>query len=459
MRKEGLPIETSLQMNLSQHLSMTVQLQQAIQILQFSAQELRAAIEKEYLENPVLEMDYRDETMQPSPDIPQDVSISALSDYLGGDGKQPGYFVDDKEKSFEAAAPQCTTLEDELLEQVNFTFQDEMERAIATFIVGSISGQGYLTVPVAEIARATQSNIALVEKVLARVQEFDPAGVGARDLAECLRLQAKRQGIYEGLVAAIIDRHLDEVAAARIKEIAAAEHCRPADVQMGIDIVRRLDPKPGSAYGEGDSVTITPDVVVCKAEDGSYKVEIEDKYVPHLQISALYRQADQFDDSTRKYIAKRLNAAAWLINSIEQRRQTICHVVEEIVRRQQDYIEKGREYLHPMTMKEVADAIGVHESTVSRAVANKYVEMPGGIAALRSFFTARLPGNGSEDFAANQAKAAIDKLIKGEDPKKPLSDQKICTMLKEQGLDLSRRTVMKYREQLGYASSVKRKRY
>lgn len=142
-----------------------------------------------------------------------------------------------------------------------------------------------------------------------------------------------------------------------------------------------------------------------KAEDGSYKVEIEDKYVPHLQISALYRQADQFDDSTRKYIAKRLNAAAWLINSIEQRRQTICHVVEEIVRRQQDYIEKGREYLHPMTMKEVADAIGVHESTVSRAVANKYVEMPGGIAALRSFFTARLPGNGSEDFAANQAKA------------------------------------------------------
>lgn len=179
MRKEGLPIETSLQMNLSQHLSMTVQLQQAIQILQFSAQELRAAIEKEYLENPVLEMDYRDETMQASPDIPQDVSISALSDYLGGDGKQPGYFVDDKEKSFEAAAPQCTTLEDELLEQVNFTFQDEMERAIATFIVGSISGQGYLTVPVAEIARATQSNIALVEKVLARVQEFDPAGVGA----------------------------------------------------------------------------------------------------------------------------------------------------------------------------------------------------------------------------------------------------------------------------------------
>ena len=333
MRKEGLPIETSLQMNLSQHLSMTVQLQQAIQILQFSAQELRAAIEKEYLENPVLEMDYRDETMQASPDIPQDVSISALSDYLGGDGK---------EKSFEAAAPQCTTLEDELLEQVNFTFQDEMERAIATFIVGSISGQGYLTVPVAEIARATQSNIALVEKVLARVQEFDPAGVGARDLAECLRLQAKRQGIYEGLVAAIIDRHLDEVAAARIKEIAAAEHCRPADVQMGIDIVRRLDPKPGSAYGEGDSVTITPDVVVRKAEDGSYKVEIEDKYVPHLQISALYRQADQFDDSTRKYIAKRLNAAAWLINSIEQRRQTICQVVEEIVRRQQDYIEKCR---------------------------------------------------------------------------------------------------------------------
>lgn len=446
-------------MNLSQHLAMTMQLQQAIEILQLSAQDLCAVIEKEYLENPVLEMDEpaaRKETGGPDGTM----NVRALADYLDGGNKQPSYFTDDDEHQFDTATPSHETLEEILLEQVNFTFnENESERAVATFLVGSLDSRGYLTLPTAEAARAMACSEAEILRILTVIQGFEPAGVGARDLAECLRLQAQRQGIYEGLVAAIIDRHLDAVAAHRLKEIAAAEHVRPAEVQMAVDIVRRLNPKPGSAYGAADSAYITPDVIIRKGEKG-YEVEVEEAGVPQLHISALYRQSDTFDKATQKYIAGRLRAAAWLINSIEQRRTTIRRVVEEIVRRQTAYFEKGPAFLEPMTMKDVADTIGVHESTVSRAVANKYAELPTGVIALRSFFTARSARTDTgEDVAAAKAKSAIERFIKGEDPKKPLSDQKLCTLLKSKGIELSRRTVMKYREQLGYDSSVKRKRY
>ena len=457
-------IEQSLGMNLSQHLAMTMQLQQAIEILQLSAQDLCATIEKEYLENPVLEMDYpsgRRELYES--DGPAHAGVRALADYLDGGSKQPAYFTDEDERQFDAPAPLHATLEEELLEQVNFTFKGEhgaeKERAVATFLVGSLDSRGYLTLPVAEAARAMACSEAEVLRVLSIIQGFEPAGVGARDLAECLRLQAQRSGIYEGLVAAIIDRHLDAVAAHRLKEIAAAEHVQPADVQMAVDIVRRLNPKPGAAYGAADSTYITPDVIIRKGEHG-YEVEVEESDVPQLHISALYRQSDTFDKATQKYIANRLHAASWLINSIEQRRTTIRRVVEEIVRRQPAYFEKGPASLEPMTMKDVADTIGVHESTVSRAVANKYAELPTGVVALRSLFTSRSARTETgEDVAAAQAKSVIESFIKGEDPKKPLSDQKLCTLLKERGIALSRRTVMKYREQLGYDSSVKRKRY
>ena len=457
-------IEQSLGMNLSQHLAMTMQLQQAIEILQLSAQDLCATIEKEYLENPVLEMDYpsgRRELYES--DGPAHAGVRALADYLDGGSKQPAYFTDEDERQFDAPAPLHATLEEELLEQVNFTFKGEhgaeKERAVATFLVGSLDSRGYLTLPVAEVARAMACSEAEVLRVLAVIQGFEPAGGGGRDLGVSPRPDAQGHGILAGLVAAIIDRHLDAVAAHRLKEIAAAEHVRPAEVQMAVDIVRRLNPKPGSAYGAADSAYITPDVIIRKGEKG-YEVEVEEAGVPQLHISALYRQSDTFDKATQKYIAGRLRAAAWLINSIEQRRTTIRRVVEEIVRRQPAYFEKGPASLEPMTMKDVADTIGVHESTVSRAVANKYAELPTGVVALRSLFTSRSARTETgEDVAAAQAKSVIESFIKGEDPKKPLSDQKLCTLLKERGIALSRRTVMKYREQLGYDSSVKRKRY
>ena len=450
--------EQSLNLNLSQHLAMTVKLQQAIRILQLSAQDLRSEIEKEYLEKPALEIDYGDEALAEGSLLQAD-HMSRLIDYLGDEGSSSGYYGEDAESSLELAEPVSLTLEEELLDQVKFAFPHSPERAIAVFIVGALDNNGYLTLPLAEIARAMAAEIAAVETVLRQIQEFEPAGVAARDLPECLRIQAKRQGIYQGLVAAIIDKYLYEVAESQIKQIAAAEQCRPQDVQAAFDIVRRLAPKPGAAYGGEKASFITPDVLVQEV-DGAYRITLNDNYIPQLRISAAYQHAESFDAETRKYITQRLNAAAWLINSIEQRRATIRQVVEEILKRQPDFLTQGMRGVHPMTMKDVADAIGVHESTVSRAVANKYAQFPQGVMALRKFFTANLAKNGSEeDFAAVQAKEAIVELIKGEDPHKPLSDQKLCELLKARKMDISRRTVMKYREQLGYPSSVKRKRY
>ena len=453
-------MEQSLQMNLSQHLAMTFEMQQAIKILQLSAQDLRSLVEQEYLDNPTLEMEYG-AGAESKEDIFSVEDISALADYLYEGGGEPGYFTDDVDHGLEAAAPLGLTLEQELLQQVEFAFASGAEkgRAIATFIIGSIDSRGYLTLPEAEIARATDSSVEMVQEVLRKVQTFEPVGVGARDLAECLRLQAGAQGIYEGLVASLIDKYLPQVAESQLREIAAAENVSPEDVQLAVDILKTLNPKPGSVYGTENASYITPDVTIEKVDD-SYVVRLNDSYVPRLHITNLYRQAADFDADTRKYIKKRLTAASWLINSIEQRRETIRKVVEEIVRVQKDFLDKGQAFLKPLSMKEVAEAIEVHESTVSRAVANKYAEIPGGVVSLKSFFQTGLgKGSSSEDFLASQAKAELAALIKAEDPKKPLSDQKLCELLKEKKMDISRRTVMKYREQLGYPSSVKRKRY
>ncbi len=224
------------------------------------------------------------------------------------------------------------------------------------------------------------------------------------------------------------------------------------------DIIRTLNPKPGAAYGAETPGYITPDVIVRRQGSG-YRVELNDEGVPQLRISKLYQHAEGLDSETQAYISGRFRAALWLLKSIESRRTTIRRVVEEIVRRQRACIEQGPAALVPMTMQEVADAIGVHESTVSRAAAGKYVELPRGIVPMKSFFTANLAAGGEAAYGAATVKRALAALIEGEDPAKPLSDAKLAKLLAEQGCPVSRRTVVKYREQLGIASSVKRKRY
>ena len=468
----------ALTQNLSQHLAMTMKMQQAIKILALPAQELRGLIEKEYLENPALEIDYDHaalsfEETAGAPDMAREEreqayraeDISALASYLGSperdDGWSGGESRETREnRAFEQAKPVSRTLEEELLEQVEFAYPAgrEKEKALAVFLVGSIDERGYLAVPLSEAARATGTTEAEAAKVLATIQSFEPAGVGARTLAECLRLQAKRRGIYEGLVARIIDAHLEDVAGSHLKEIASAEGVRPSDVQMAVDIVRTLTPKPGAAYGADDPGYITPDVIV-RPYGAGWRIELTSGGVPGLHISRLYQEAAGYDEETQSYIRGRLSAAAWLIKNIETRRETIRRVAEEIVRRQRPVLTDGLSRLVPMTMQDVAEAADVHESTVSRAVQGKYIEMPSGIYPMKAFFTANLAAGAGEAYGARQVQDALAALVAAEDPKKPLSDAKLAKLLADKGLEISRRTVVKYREQLGIPSSVKRKRY
>ena len=446
-------MEQALSMNLTQHLAMTTQLQQAIHILQLSAQDLRTEVEKAYLENPALEMDEPVHTADSS--VLRADNLPAFSRYLDGGGTyEQGVYSGEAEAGQEPAAAASLSLEDELLAQARLAFTAQPELAAAMFSIGSLDSRGYLAVPLPELAQAAHIALPMMQRVLQRVQTFEPAGVAATGLQECLRLQAERQGAYKGLVAAVLDRHLPDIAAGDLKAIAHAEHTTLKAVQRAVDFVRQLDPKPGRAYGGEPEVLLEPDVIVRRV-DGEYRITLQDNGVPQLHIAA-----DQYDAATQKYINGRLRAAEWLIRSIAQRRETIKKVVTEIVRRQRDFIEQGTGHLHAMTMQDVAAAIGVHESTVSRAVANKYVALPNGLWPLRKFFTSNLAKQaGGGDFIAPQVKEAIEQLIQAEDKHHPLSDQKLCTMLADKGMALSRRTVMKYREQLGFPSSTKRKRY
>lgn len=450
-------MEQSLALKQAQQLAMTPELQQAIQILQLSAQELKDVVEKEYLENPVLEAEEnRTEETQSG-----DECVFALSDYLSGGGEpekvsQP--MDDEPPYRREPASPARRTLEEVLLEQAEFAFPGSRERAAAVLLIGCIDNCGYLTAPLGQLTRAADMTEAELAAVLRLLQGFEPAGVGARSLAECLALQAKRQGIFAGLTKGIIEHYLDALAAHDYAAIAKAEHATLEEVQAAADVVRSLNPKPGSAYGGGDTSYVMPDVFVRK-QNGVYVVHLNESETPHLCISPLYREVEQYDPDTRKYVSGRIRAALWLIQCIEQRKATIRRVMEEIIRRQGDFIEKGPAFLRPMTMQQVADALGVHESTVSRAVAKKYVQLPRAVLRMRDFFSESLGGTDGAGFAAVQAKSAMRALIEDEDKKKPLSDQKICDALKAQGMSLSRRTVMKYREQLGYPSSSKRKRF
>lgn len=454
-------MEQSLSLQLGQKLAMTMQLQQAISILQLSAQDLRTLIDHEYLENPALEMDENDVESDTREKITDQFSfedISALAHYLGDETAATNSVVrDDLQQSFEAVAVIKQTLEEVLEEQVNMTFSRAYEREIAEYIVGSINDKGYLTCTIQEIATAMKRSESEIGQVLQIIQTFEPEGIGARNLQECLTIQAKQQAIYQGLVAEILDYYLDEIANLHYKNIADKLGCLPSDIQLAVDIIRSLNPKPGLAFGSEQSDYIVPDVVVRKIDD-EYIVMVNDYGIPRLNINSAYKNASDFDHETKKYIEGCVNSAAWLIKSIEQRRSTLYNVVCEIVRLQIEFFDKGQKFIKPMLMKTVADQIDVHESTVSRSVANKYVETPHGVMSLKSFFNANLSANG-EELVASQVKTRIKTLIEQEDTKKPLSDQQLSELLKAEDMNISRRTVMKYREQLGFLSSVKRKRY
>ena len=273
-----------------------------------------------------------------------------------------------------------------------------------------------------------------------------------------MRLQAERTGLYHGLLRSVIEHHLRAVAEGRYREIARAEGASLAEVQMAVDILRSFSPKPGSAYGGEPPAYIRSDVQVVRV-DGRMEVTVCEEHLPRLRVSRLYQRAGEMDAETRDYIAQRIYAARAFIRSIEQRSETLQRVAEELVRRQADFVLYSAGALHPLTMQNVAAALGMHESTVSRAVANKYIDLPRGLVPLKAFFSAAIGVEADGAHSAEQVRAAIRDIVAAEDAANPLSDARITELLAVHGIAAARRTVMKYREQLGIPSSAKRRRY
>lgn len=453
-------MKQDLSLNIKQKMIMTPKMQQAVKILQMSSQELHETIEQEYNENPTLEFaEPKSDTIDDSDQKLSAEDIKKLADFLDGSGNHYTGQASSNEYDFRGIPAPGNDLAGYLHEQAGLTFNTEKARHIADYIIGCIDERGYLTTSTEEIAALTKSDSHTVTDILQTIQTFEPAGIGARDLSECLRLQACRLGFYDGLIAVVIDKYLHNLAKNQLKLIAEKENKDIIEVQNAADKIRQLDPKPGSSYGNEKIEHIIPDVTVRKI-DSKYIVFVNDYTVPSLRISDLYRNTHNMDDKTKKYVEQRINSAIWLINSIEQRRQTLYNVASQIVLQQKPFFDNGYSYLRPLSMKTISEILNIHESTVSRAIANKYMETPHGIISIRKFFTANVAAASSgEELIAAQVKAVIKDFIEDEDPAKPLSDQKICDLLKKRDINISRRTVMKYREQLGYQSSGSRKQY
>jgi len=372
------------------------------------------------------------------------------------------------------------SLEDDLREQVSMLTLTPRQMVLAEEFIGDINDDGYLACGLDEILRGINDEIrrsaeaegrdtdavpyftmAEAEEMLAIIQKLEPAGIGARDLRECLLLQLREATADAALARTMVEDHFSELIAHRWVEIAKRTGTTPADVQLAADQIAKLNPKPGFTMSGSSDSYVVPDVVVQKV-DGQYLVSLNDTNVPRLRLSRSYqdlaRDRKKFTTEQREFIASKLNSAQWLVQAIEQRRHTMLKVMHFIVERQRDFFEKGVQYLKPLTLREVADVIGMHESTVSRVTSDKYAQTPRGVLPLKYFFSSGIATSGGEDVSARGIKDKIEKLVQEEDPKDPLTDQAIVEILEQEGIRIARRTVAKYRDQLGVLSARMRKR-
>lgn len=461
----------------TQKLTMTPELIQAIQILQFNTQELDEFVQDELMQNPVLEFDktYDDKNRdEVSKSEEMDVKACEQADidlrekvkeaeYDDISYKQWEYSKDkDEEYSYEQFVSKEETLEDSLLLQLTFSSLKGEDLKIGRFLVEAIDDNGYLTVTTEEVAKVFQVETEKVEEVLDVIQTFEPSGVGARDLKECLIIQLAARGLLEDTVEYIILHHLEDLGENKLNKVAKALGLPIGQVQMVCDLIRSLEPKPGRSFASGSNVKyITPDVTVEKI-DGEYQVITNEYSAPRLMVSPYYTNLARsaLDDmELNKYLNEKYNAAIWLIKSIEQRKQTIFNVVDAVIKHQKDFLDHGTKYLKTLTLKQVADDLGIHESTVSRAINGKYMQTPRGVFEIKYFFSSGVTGSDGEGVSSNSIKSMIKDIIDGEDPKNPYSDQDMVKLLSDRGIEISRRTVAKYREGLNILSSSKRRRY
>jgi RNA polymerase sigma-54 factor len=495
--RPGLSQSTSLR----QELKINPRLYQAMDLLYMPMLDLQQHLKQELLTNPFLEMlepeeeeeeqaqEAEDEgegttdLAEPEPVADEPVKAKDEIDWeeILLDGFETGGVREEHEEReyYEPVTVATRDLDDHLRDQISLLDLTSRQRVLADEFLGNINEDGYLESSVEdvlasineEIARAAERaghvghlpfyEMADAEAMLAVVQSLDPPGVGARNLRECLLLQLQDAKAEDTLQGRLVREAFDELISHRWSEISKRFGVTPTEVQAAADEVAKLDPKPGIRYSLANDAYIIPDLVVEKI-DGHYQIYNNDSNLPRLRLSRAYqdiaRDKKKFDTENKEFISSKLNSANWMIQAIEQRRQTMLKVMNYICERQRDYFEKGVQHLKPLTLREVAEHIGMHESTVSRVTNEKFVQTPRGVLPLKFFFSSGLSTTGGEDVSARGIKDQIEKLVANEDPRNPLTDQAIVNILRDTGVNIARRTVAKYRDQLGVLSARMRKR-
>jgi RNA polymerase sigma-54 factor len=439
--------------------------------------ELAELLTQEMVENPMLEEVQTDDPPTPDTAAQQDAEAEKKRDdgkdawddadyeYFFGEYLDEGYRPRQPQEVKELPPIENTlssksSLADHLMWQLNLQTSDEVLREIGAAIIGNIDEDGYLVASVNEIASLGGWEDSLVEKALEHVQTFDPIGVGSRDLQECLLLQLRHVGLAGTPAETLVKDHLRLLQNHRIPELARALGIEPEEVKGHIELIKQLDPKPGSRYSPADSQYVIPDVYIIKTDEG-YKAVLNEDGLPQLRISPVYRRlldkGGETTDETRAYVKDKFRSALWLIKSVEQRQKTIHKVASSIINFQRDFLDHGIEYLRPLVLRDVANDIGMHESTVSRVVNNKYMHTPQGVYEMKYFFHSGISSSFGENVSSVTIKQRIKKIIEGEDTKRPMSDSKIMNLLQKEGLMLARRTIAKYREELRIPTSNQRK--
>ena len=474
-----MAIQQKLHARLVQKLILTPSLQQAIKLLPMSTLELAELLNQEMVENPMLEEVPTEEPVtdatpateqteaeaEKKPEQREDTWDDQDYEYFFGEYLDDGYRARQPQEVKELPPIENTlsskgSLADHLMWQLNLQAADDKTRDIGAAIIGNIDDDGLLVASVNEIAALGGWDVTDVERALEHVQAFDPVGVAARDLQECLLLQIRHLGLGGTPAEAIVRDHLRLLQNHKIPDLAKVLNLDPEEVRHHIDVIRNLDPKPGSRYTPADSQYVIPDVYVVKTDEG-YKAMLNEDGLPQLRISPVYRRlldkGGEATEETRAYVKDKFRAALWLLKSVDQRQKTILKVANSLINFQRGFLDHGIEHLRPLVLRDVASDIGMHESTVSRVVNNKYVHTPQGVYELKYFFHSGISSSYGESVSSVTIKQRIRKIIEAEDQGRPLSDSKIMSMLQREGLALARRTIAKYREELKIPTSNQRK--
>ena len=473
---------------------MSPQMQQAIQLLQLPILELNQRIEQEMAQNPVLEEVSKEGNETEEGQI--DFSASEAAGDVGEEKKKETdseelkfqeefntlsriddewrdffqqsssfykYTKEDEEKRrfLENTITRPESLQEHLERQMKLAAANEEEQNLGMFIIGNIDSSGFLKMDVEELSAAYGVPLDEAQRVLEIIQTFDPNGIGSRNLRECLLLQLKNTDRANTLAYSILEKHFAVLGKKKYIEIAKALKVKIQDVQEAVQKIMRLTLRPGQGFGQSRTQYIVPDVAIRK-DNGDYEITVSDERLPHLRISDFYRkmmQQNEVNSEVKEYIKEKIHSGKWLIKNIHQRQETLYNISFEIIKRQKRFLNQGVNHLEPLTMHQIAEAVSLHESTVSRAIANKYIDTPHGLFPLKYFFTTAIETTNGKDVSSRNVKHTLQQFIAEEDSQHPLSDEVLVKKINERGIKIARRTVAKYRKELGILPSHLRKQY